>query len=301
MARHRKGIVSRTRDIILSIDQGTTGTRVLIVDRRGRVIGSSYAEFKQYYPRPGWVEHDAEEVWRVSLRVMRSAIRNARVRPADLAALGITNQRETAVVWSRRTGRPIRRAIVWQDRRTAKRCDDLRGRGFQNQVKKRTGLVLDSYFSASKFQWMLENVRGARERAEAGELLGGTIDSWLVWKLTGGRAHLTDRTNASRTLLFNIHTLNWDETLLQLFNVPRAMLPTVCPSIGVVAETDQQVFGAVVPIAGIAGDQQAALVGQTCFTGNVAKNTYGTGCFILTPTPRGPPERNQPSHHRGCG
>jgi len=274
----------KTRHLILAIDQGTTGTRSLVVDRRGKVLGSAYSEFTQYYPRPGWVEHDAEEIWRVSHRVVRAALRNARVRPADLAAIGITNQRETTVVWNRRTGRPIHRAIVWQDRRTAIQCDELRRRGLNSQVKDLTGLVLDPYFSATKLQWLLDHVRGARERAGRGDLLFGTIDTWLVWKLSGGRVHVTDRTNASRTLLFNLKTLDWDETLLKLFGVPRRMLPAVCSSMGVVAETDPTVFGAAVPIAGIAGDQQAALFGQACFTPGMAKNTYGTGCFVLMPT-----------------
>ncbi|UCE62580.1 MAG: glycerol kinase GlpK [Nitrospirota bacterium] len=276
--------MSNSRKLILTIDQGTTGTRGVVVDRRGKVHGSAYSEFTQYYPRPGWVEHDAEEIWRVSLRVVRAALRNARVRQADLAAIGITNQRETTLVWNRRTGRPIHRAIVWQDRRTAKQCDKLRRRGLNSQVRDLTGLVLDPYFSATKLQWLLDHVRNARGRAGDGELLFGTIDTWLVWKLSGGRAHVTDRTNASRTLLFNLNTLDWDDTLLTLFDIPRRMLPAVCPSMGVVGETDPEVFGAAVPIAGIAGDQQAALFGQTCFTPGVAKNTYGTGCFVLMPT-----------------
>ena len=288
MSVPRRDVVKKGHDIILSIDQGTTGTRVLVVDRRGRIIGSAYSEFKQYYPRPGWVEQDAEEIWRVSLRVLRAALRNAGAAPSDLAAIGITNQRETMVVWNRRTSRPIHRAIVWQDRRTVKRCDELRQRGYASQVSELTGLVLDPYFSATKVQWLLEHVRGARERAEAGELLCGTIDSWLVWKLSGGRVHVTDRTNASRTLLFNLKTLEWDDSLLQLFGVPRAILPDICSSMGVVAETDRKVFGAVVPIAGIAGDQQAALFGQACFARGVAKNTYGTGCFVLMPTGSAP-------------
>jgi glycerol kinase len=270
--------------VVVAVDQGTTGTTVLVVDRRGRILARGYSEFAQHYPRPGWVEHDAEEIWRVSVRVLRGALRRAGVRPADLAAIGITNQRETTVVWNRRTGRPVHRALVWQDRRTAPACAALKERGLTETVRDATGLVIDPYFSATKLQWLLDHVRGARERAAAGELCFGTIDTWLVWKLSGGRAHVTDRTNASRTLLFNLQTQRWDPTLLDLFGVPREMLPTVHPSVGVVAETDPEVLGAAVPIAGIAGDQQAALVGQGCFARGAAKNTYGTGSFVLMPT-----------------
>jgi glycerol kinase len=275
---------ARAQSAIVSIDQGTTGTTVLVVDRRGRIIGRAYSEFTQHYPRPGWVEHDAEEIWRVTLRVVRSALRRAGLRVGDLAGIGITNQRETTVVWSRRTGRPIHRALVWQDRRTAPQCEALRQRGLTERVREATGLVIDPYFSATKVQWLLDHVRGARERAARGELCFGTIDTWLVWKLSGGRAHVTDRTNASRTLLFNLATLDWDPALAELFAVPRQMLPAVHPSVGVVAHTDSDVLGAAVPIAGIAGDQQAALVGQGCFARGTAKNTYGTGCFLLMPT-----------------
>ena len=272
--------------LILAIDQGTTGTRVLIVDRRSKVCGTAYSEITQFYPRPGWVEHDAEEIWRMSLGVVRAALRNARVHPNDITAIGISNQRETTVVWNKHTGRPIHRAIVWQDRRTAQQCGQLRKRGLNDYIKDLTGLVLDPYFSATKIQWLLDHVRGARNRAGKGELLFGTMDTWLIWKLSGGRAHVTDRTNASRTLLFNLKTLDWDETLLTMFNIPRRMLPTVCPSLGAVAETDPEVFGVAVPIAGMAGDQQAALFGQACFTHGMAKNTYGTGSFVLMPTER---------------
>ena len=276
--------MSKSPELILAIDQGTTGTRGLLVNRRGQILGSAYSEFTQYYPRPGWVEQDPEEIWRVSLRVMRAALRNAGSRPTDIVAIGLTNQRETTIVWNRLTGRPIHRAIVWQDRRTANQCDELRRRGFNRQVRNLTGLVLDPYFSATKLGWLLDHVRGARHRAEAGKLLFGTIDTWLVWKLSGGRAHVTDRTNASRTLLFNVNTLDWDDRLLALFGVPRPMLPAVCSSMGEVTETAPEIFGKSVPIAGIAGDQQAALFGQGCFSPGVAKNTYGTGCFVLTPT-----------------
>ncbi len=275
---------ARARSAIVAIDQGTTGTTVLVVDRRGRIIGRAYSEFTQHYPRPGWVEHDAEEIWRVTLRVVRGALRRAKVRAGDLAGIGITNQRETTVVWNRRTGRPIHPALVWQDRRTAPRCEGLRGQGATERVREATGLVIDPYFSATKIEWLLEHVRGARDSAARGELCFGTIDTWLVWKLSGGRAHVTDRTNASRTLLFNLRTLDWDPALAELFGVPREILPSVHPSIGVVAHTDPEVLGATVPIAGIAGDQQAALVGQACFATGTAKNTYGTGCFLLMPT-----------------
>jgi glycerol kinase len=276
--------MGKTRSVIVAIDQGTTGTTVLVVDPRGRIIGKAYSEFTQYYPRPGWVEHDAEEIWRISLRTLRAALRRASVRPAELAGIGITNQRETTVVWNRRTGRPIHRALVWQDRRTAPFCDELRSRGMTDAVREATGLVIDPYFSATKLQWLLEHVRDARGKAEAGALCFGTIDTWLVWKLSGGRAHVTDRTNASRTLLLNLSTLAWDPWLLDLFGVPSCILPTVHPSVGIVAETDPEVVGATVPISGIAGDQQAALFGQACFKHGMAKNTYGTGCFVLVPT-----------------
>jgi len=276
--------MGKARSVIVAIDQGTTGTTVLVVDRRGRIIGRAYSEFTQYYPRPGWVEHDAEEIWQVTVRALGLALRRAGVRPSHLAGMGITNQRETTVVWSRRTGRPIHRALVWQDRRTAQMCDELRGRGVADAVRETTGLVIDPYFSATKLRWLLEHVRGASEKAAAGELRFGTIDSWLVWKLSAGRAHVTDRTNASRTLLLNLRTLDWDSSLLDLFGVPASMLPTVHPSVGIVAETDPAVVGAAVPISGIAGDQQAALFGQACFRRGMVKSTYGTGCFVLVPT-----------------
>ncbi len=270
---------------MLAIDQGTTGSTVLVYDRAGRMVAHAHAEFRQYYPKPGWVEHDPEEIWRVTLRVVRKALRSRRIAPRSLAAIGITNQRETTVVWSRRTGKPIARAVVWQDRRTTEVCADLKARGLIETFRHKTGLVIDPYFSASKIQWLLENVKGARTRAEAGELCLGTIDSWLVWKLTAGRVHATDYTNASRTLLFDIHEKRWDDELLGIFRVPRAMLPRVVCSSGVIGETDPKLFGGhAVPIAGIAGDQQAALFGQGCFQPGMVKNTYGTGCFLLMPT-----------------
>jgi glycerol kinase len=269
---------------VLAIDQGTTGSTVLVFDRRGRIAGRAYSEFRQYYPKPGWVEHDPEEIWRVTLAVARRALRKAGVKPAALAALGITNQRETTVVWDRRTGQPVHRAIVWQDRRTADACARLKEEGHEAAVRAKTGLVLDPYFSGTKVAWILDNVRGARARADHGDLAFGTIDSWLIWKLTGGRVHATDPTNASRTLLFDIHTRGWDAELARLLAVPMDMLPAVRPSSGVIAETEPGLLGAPVPIAGVAGDQQAALFGQACFEPGTVKNTYGTGCFVLTQT-----------------
>jgi len=269
---------------VVAIDQGTTGTTVLVLDRRGRVVGRAYSEFTQYYPTAGWVEHDAEEIWRVSLRVLRQALRRARAKARDIAAIGITNQRETTVLWDRRTGKPVHRAIVWQDRRTAAFCERLKADGHEERVRAKTGLVLDPYFSGTKVKWLLDNVRGARERAEAGGLCFGTIDTWLVWKLTGGAVHATDPTNASRTLLFDIHTRRWDPELLEFLTVPPSVLPEVRRSSGVFGETTPDVLGTPVPIAGIAGDQQAALFGQGCVTPGAAKNTYGTGCFLLLHT-----------------
>jgi glycerol kinase len=269
---------------VMAIDQGTTGSTVLVFDRRGRIVGRAYSEFRQYYPKPGWVEHDPEEIWRVTLRVARQALRKAGVKGTGLAAIGITNQRETAVVWDRRTGAPVHRAIVWQDRRTAAACASLKAAGHEPEVRAKTGLVLDPYFSGTKVAWILDEVRNARARAEQGDLLFGTIDSWLIWKLTGGRVHATDPTNASRTLLYDIRARDWDRDLLRLLNVPRSLLPEVRPSSGVIAETEPGLFGAAVPIAGVAGDQQAALFGQACFEPGKVKNTYGTGCFVLMPT-----------------
>ena len=276
---------------VLSIDQGTTGTTVLIFNREGAIEGRAYSEFTQFYPQPGWVEHDPEEIWRVSLRVAGEALSSARVEARELRAVGITNQRETVVIWDRRTGEPVSRAVVWQDRRTASICDELKAHGLEETIRRTTGLVIDPYFSGTKIKWLLDHTEGLRERAEAGELAFGTIDTWLVWKLTSGRAHVTDYSNASRTLLYNIYDLSWDEELLLLLDVPPALLPTVVPSSGVCAETDPpQFFGAAVPIAGIAGDQHAALFGQACYAEGLAKNTYGTGSFVMmntgqTPTP----------------
>jgi glycerol kinase len=266
---------------ILAIDQGTTGTTCLVLGRDGRVLGRAYAEITQHYPQPGWVEHDPEEIWAVTLRTAREAVAAAGVTPT---AIGITNQRETVVVWDRATGAPVGRAIVWQDRRTAPLCRELREAGREPWIRERTGLVLDPYFSATKLAWLLEHVPELRRRAEAGDLAAGTIDSWLIWKLTGGRVHATDPTNASRTLLYAIDRLQWDDELLALFGVPRALLPEVRPSGGSFGETDPALFGAAIPIAGVAGDQQAALFGQGCWAPGLAKNTYGTGAFLLLHT-----------------
>jgi glycerol kinase len=272
---------------ILAIDQGTTGTKVLIFDHDGAPRAWAYSEFTQHYPRPGWVEHDAEEIWLVTIRLVAEALEEAGLRADDIQAIGITNQRETTVVWDRATGEPVARAVVWQDRRTAPVCDELKERGLEETFRRRTGLVIDAYFSGTKVKWLLDNVAGLRARAERGEVAFGTIDSWLVWKLTGGRAHITDYSNASRTLLYNIHDLCWDEELLSILSVPRSILPEVNPSAHVYGHTDPQVFfGARVPVAGIAGDQQAALFGQACYTKGLAKNTYGTGSFLLMNTGR---------------
>jgi glycerol kinase len=266
---------------VVAVDQGTTGTTVLVFDRAGRIVGRAYSEFTQHYPKPGWVEHDAEEIWRVTLRVLRQACRRARVRARDVAALGITNQRETVVLWDRRTGRPIHRAIVWQDRRTAPECERLKADGAETTIREHTGLVIDPYFSGTKLRWLLQHVPRAAERARAGELCFGTIDAWLIWKLTGGAVHATDPTNASRTLLYDIRANRWDPELCRLLDVPEAVLPAVRPSSGEFGLTDRAVLGASIPIAGVAGDQQAALFGQGCVEPGMVKNTYGTGCFLL--------------------
>ncbi|HEX7316177.1 MAG TPA: glycerol kinase GlpK [Pyrinomonadaceae bacterium] len=274
---------------VLSIDQGTTGTTALVFDQDCRVRGRGYSEFTQHYPRPGWVEHDAEEIWRVSMGAVADALKASGVEARSLRAVGITNQRETVVMWDRATSRPFLRAIVWQDRRTAAMCDELKARGLEDSIRAKTGLVLDPYFSGTKLRWLLDNTESLRERAANGEVAFGTVDSWLVWKLTGGRAHVTDVSNASRTLLYDINRLRWDDELLSLFDVPRAALPEVLPSSFVYGYTDPSAFfGARVPVAGIAGDQQAALFGQACYEPGAAKNTYGTGSFLLMNTGRAP-------------
>lgn len=267
---------------ILAMDQGTTGTKVLVISPDGDVVGQAYAEFTQHYPRPGWVEHDPEEIWHVSRQVALRALDDAEVEAAQLAAIGITNQRETTVLWDRETGEPVHNAIVWQDRRTAGICDRLLEDGHGPTFRERTGLVVDAYFSGTKVQWLLDHVDGLRERADAGRIAFGTIDSWLVWNMTGGAVHSTDVTNASRTLLYGIYDGAWDDDLLELLGVPRSVLPEVLPSAHVHGETDPEAFlGASIPIAGIAGDQQAALFAQACYEEGLAKNTYGTGSFVL--------------------
>jgi glycerol kinase len=269
---------------ILALDQGTTSSRAIVFAQDAAVVAVGQMEFRQIFPQPGWVEHDPGDIWATQIAVAIEALGRAHVRPRDIAAIGITNQRETTVVWDRETGDPVYNAIVWQDRRTAELCDRLKRDGHEGFIRERTGLVIDAYFSASKVAWILDNVAGARARAEAGKLAFGTIDSWLVWKLTSGRTHITDVTNASRTMLFNINTMRWDEDLLTLLRVPRSMLPDVRPSSDVYDRVSTTLGVADVPIAGIAGDQQAALFGQMCVSPGLTKNTYGTGCFLLQNT-----------------
>ena len=269
-------------DYILSIDQGTTGTTVLLFDRDGHIAGRAYSEFTQHYPKPGWVEHDAEEIWTVSKKVVDEALAGAGIGYDQVAGIGITNQRETTVIWDRKTGKPIHNAIVWQCRRTADICAALKAEGLEKIFHEKTGLVVDAYFSGTKIKWLLDNVDGARERAEAGELAFGTIDTWLIWNLTGGAVHVTDYTNASRTLIYNINDLAWDGELLETLDIPAAILPEVKSSSEVYGNTVAAVTsGAEVPVSGIAGDQQAALFGQCCWEPGMVKNTYGTGCFIM--------------------
>jgi glycerol kinase len=267
---------------ILALDQGTTSSRAIVFDHAGSVVASAQREFRQIFPTPGWVEHDPQEIWATQSQVAVQALERANLTASDIAAIGITNQRETTIVWDRETGRPIAPAIVWQDRRTAARCDRLRAQGLARRIRRKTGLVIDAYFSATKLQWILQHVPGARARARAGALAFGTVDAWLVWNLTGGRVHATDVSNASRTMLFNIRSGQWDDELLDIFGVPRAMLPDVRASSEVYGESN--IFGASIPIAGIAGDQQAALFGQVCTKPGMVKNTYGTGCFMLMHT-----------------
>ena len=269
---------------MMALDSGTTSNRCILFDRAGRIVSVAQREFTQYFPQPGWVEHDANEIWATLLGVAVEAMQMAGAAAADIAAIGITNQRETTIVWDKATGEPVHHAIVWQCRRTSEYCDELRGRGLTARFREKTGLVLDAYFSATKLHWLLENVPGVRERAAKGELLFGTVETWLIWKLTGGRAHVTDYSNASRTMLFNINTLDWDEEILAELNIPRSMLPKPMPSSGLLGTTDPSLLGGEIPITGAAGDQQAALFGQTCFQPGEAKNTYGTGCFLLMNT-----------------
>jgi len=267
---------------ILALDQGTTSSRAIVFDRQGAIVAVAQQEFRQIFPKPGWVEHDATEIWATQAQVASAALAKAKLTAGDIAAIGITNQRETTVVWDRATGKPICNAIVWQDRRTAGACDRLKKAGKAALIRRKTGLVVDAYFSATKLQWILQNVPGAKVRAAKGELAFGTVDAWLVWNLTGGRVHVTDVSNASRTMLFNLKTCDWDDDLLKMFGIPRSILPSVRASSEVYGET--HLLGAAIPIAGIAGDQQAALFGQVCTKPGMVKNTYGTGCFMLMNT-----------------
>jgi glycerol kinase len=273
-----------SEEYILALDQGTTSSRAILFDRAGSPAAIAQQEFEQLYPQPGWVEHRPEEIWSSQLDAARRALSESGVKPDQVAAIGITNQRETTIVWDRHTGEPLHNAIVWQCRRTAEDCDRLRRDGLAQLFQKRTGLVLDAYFSGTKLRWLLDRVEGARDLAKRGRLAFGTVDSWLIWKLTGGRIHVTDPSNASRTLLFNIESGEWDGELLELLDIPREVLPHVAPSSAVIGETDADLFGRAIPIAGIAGDQQAALFGQACSSPGMSKNTYGTGCFMLLNT-----------------
>ncbi|TAM08471.1 MAG: glycerol kinase [Paraburkholderia sp.] len=269
---------------ILALDQGTTSSRAMLFDRQGNIVSSAQKEFEQIYPRPGWVEHDPQEIWSSQAGVAAEAVTRAGLNGASIAAIGITNQRETTIVWDRETGHPIYNAIVWQDHRTADFCDQLKAQGLEAMVRAKTGLPIDSYFSATKIRWILDNVEGAREKARQGKLAFGTVDSWLVWNFTRHELHVTDVTNASRTMLFNIHTLQWDDALLEALDIPRSMLPEVKASSEIYGHTKTTVFASKIPLAGIAGDQQAALFGQMCTTSGMVKNTYGTGCFLMMNT-----------------
>ncbi|MBO0960365.1 glycerol kinase GlpK [Neobacillus sp. MM2021_6] len=270
---------------ILSLDQGTTSSRAIIFNKSGEIVHTAQKEFTQHFPKPGWVEHNANEIWGSILSVIAGVLSESGIKPEQIAGIGITNQRETAVVWDKETGDPVYNAIVWQSRQTSEICDELKEKGYNDLFREKTGLLIDAYFSGTKVKWILDNVEGAREKANEGKLLFGTIDTWLIWKLSGGRAHVTDYTNASRTLMFNIHELKWDEELLEILSVPKSMLPEVRQSSEVYANTvDYHFFGKEIPIAGVAGDQQAALFGQACFEKGMAKNTYGTGCFMLMNT-----------------
>lgn len=273
---------------IMALDLGTTSCRCIIFDKNGRICSAAQKEFTQYFPQPGWVEHDAEEIWATQTGLMYEAMSKIDITINEIAGIGITNQRETTVLWDKETGRPVHKAIVWQCRRTAGYCDELKNLGMAEFFRSKTGLVLDAYFSATKLRWLLDNAAGARERAEKGELLFGTVDSWIIWKLTGGKVHVTDYSNASRTMLFNIHTLKWDEEILRVLKIPRQILPEVKPSSHVYGYTDSKLFGREVPIAGAGGDQQCALFGQTCFERGEVKNTYGTGGFMLMNTGTAP-------------
>ena len=269
---------------VMAFDAGTTSNRCILFDHAGKIVSVAQKEFTQIYPHPGWVEHNPHEIWGTQLEVARQAMENVHARVSEIEAIGITNQRETTIVWDRNTGDPVCNAIVWQCRRTSEYADSLKEEGFTEKIRERTGLVIDAYFSATKLRWILKNIPGAMERAEAGDLLFGTVDTWIMWKLSGGEVHATDYSNASRTMMYNINTLSWDGDILKLLEIPVSMLPEVKPSCGIFGYSDPQIFGAAVPIAGVAGDQQAALFGQQCFEPGEAKNTYGTGCFLLMNT-----------------
>ena len=269
---------------LLALDQGTSSSRSIVFDPRGRIVAQAQQELPQIYPQPGWVEHDPMEIWRTQLATAQQALRQAGIGAADIRALGITTQRETTVLWNRATGAPLHHAIVWQDRRGEPSCAQLRSQGLEATIQAKTGLLVDAYFSVTKLQWLLDNVPGARAQAERGELAFGTVDSWLIWQLTGGRRHVTDVSNASRTMLFNVRSNQWDDELLALLNIPRSLLPEVLPSSGDFGASDAGLLGAAIPIGGVAGDQQSALFGQACFKAGMAKNTYGTGCFMLMHT-----------------
>lgn len=269
---------------VMALDSGTTSNRCILFDESGRIRSVAQKEFIQHFPKPGWVEHDAGEIWSTQLSVAREAMNQIEATAEDIAAIGITNQRETTIVWDKNTGQPVYHAIVWQCRRTSEYCDSLKAKGLEEKFRQKTGLVIDAYFSATKVKWILDNVEGARERAEKGELLFGTVETWLIWKLTKGAVHVTDYSNASRTMLFNINTLQWDEEILKELDIPASMLPEAKPSSCIYGKTDPSFLGGEIPIAGAAGDQQAALFGQTCFQPGEAKNTYGTGCFMLMNT-----------------
>ncbi len=268
----------------MALDAGTTSNRCILFNEKGEMCSVAQKEFTQFFPKPGWVEHDADEIWATQYEVAKQAMENVGATAADIAAIGITNQRETTIVWDKATGEPVHHAIVWQCRRTAEYCDSLKDKGLVDKIREKTGLVIDAYFSGTKIRWILENVPGARQRAEAGELLFGTVETWLIWKLTKGKVHVTDYSNASRTMLFNINTLQWDDEILAELNIPKCMLPEAKPSSCVYGEADPSLFGGPIKIGGAAGDQQAALFGQTCYKAGEAKNTYGTGCFLLMNT-----------------
>ena len=269
---------------VMALDAGTTSNRCILFNEKGEMCSVAQKEFTQFFPKPGWVEHDADEIWATQYEVAKQAMENVGATAADIAAIGITNQRETTIVWDKATGEPVHHAIVWQCRRTAEYCDSLKDKGLVDKIREKTGLVIDAYFSGTKIRWILENVPGARQRAEAGELLFGTVETWLIWKLTKGKVHVTDYSNASRTMLFNITTLQWDDEILAELNIPKCMLPEAKPSSCVYGEADPSLFGGPIKIGGAAGDQQAALFGQTCYKAGEAKNTYGTGCFLLMNT-----------------